>query len=319
MVRKIHKIYDIILKIIIMAYAAEFLKYIGEERQIIEILKTEISTLNGKTRFLDFLCRLEDDTLCHIEFQFPVAYFDDLERFFDYNIVAQIRYDGIAETIIFSFGKRNQGATEIKIGNSKDFHPKIFYLGDIDFEKELERIIEKVKSLESEKLNNDKESYTKLTYEEELHIMLMPLAFKYKDKKALLKPIVELLKKEEIFHGEKIDIIRSVIQLEIDNLLSEDERKEFEGEIKMNNNTETIIKQAVDEVNRKYEQEALDEAEQKGMKKGIKKGMEKGMKRGMKRGIEKNKRDTAKKLKGILAPEEISKITGLRLNTILLL
>lgn len=64
-------------------------------------------------------------------------------------------------------------------------------------------------------------------------------------------------------------------------------------------NAESIIKQVVEEVNRKYEQEALDEAEQ--------------------RGIEKNKRDTAKKLKGILAPEEISRITGLSLKTIFLL
>lgn len=141
--------------------------------------------------------------------------------------------------------------------------------------------------------------------------MLMSLAFKYEDKKALLAPIVELLKKEEIFHEEKIDIIRSIIQLEIDNLLTEDERKEFEGEIEMNDNTETIIKQAVTEVNRKYEQEAIYEAEQR--------GMDKGMKKGMKKGIEKNKRDTAKKLKGILRPEEISRITGLSLKTILLL
>jgi hypothetical protein len=85
-------------------------------------------------------------------------------------MVAQIRYDGIVETIVFSFGNRNQGASEIMIGNSKGFHPKIFYLGDIDFEKELERIIAKVNVDESEKLNNDEESYTKLTYKEELHI-----------------------------------------------------------------------------------------------------------------------------------------------------
>lgn len=188
-------------------------------------------------------------------------------------------------------------------------------MGDIDFEKELERIIDKVNIEESEKYNNNKESYTKLTYKEELHIMLMSLAYKYDDKKALLAPIVELLKKEEVFHEEKVDIIRSVIQLEIDNLLSEDERKEFEGEIEMNENTETIIKQAVDEVNRKYEQEALYEAEQRGKEEGKKEGM----KEGMKKGIEKNKRDTAKKLKGILRPEEISKITGLSLKTILLL
>ena len=71
----------------------------------------------------------------------------------------------------------------------------------------------------------------------------------------------------------------------------------------MNDNTEAIIMQAISEVNRKYEQEALYEAEQRGMEKGI----------------EKNKRDIAKKLKGLHPPEEISRITGLSLNTILLL
>ena len=303
MVRKVHKIYDVILKIIILSYSKEFLKYIGEERGIVEILNTEISTLNGRTRYLDFLCRLEDDTLCHIEFQFPVAYDDDLERFFDYNIVAQIRYDGIVETVIFSFGSSSQGAREIEIGDSKDFHPQIFYLGDFDFEEILGEIIEKVNADDTENLNNNEQTYTKLTYEEELHIMLMPLAYKYKDKKALLGPIVELLEKEEIFHEEKIDTIRSIIKLEIENFLTEEERKELEGEITMNETTEAIFRQAVDEVNRKYYAEAIYEAEQKGIEKGI----------------EKNKKDVAKKLKGIISPEEISKITGLSLNKILLL
>ena len=79
----------------------------------------------------------------------------------------------------------------------------------------------------------------------------------------------------------------------------------------MNDNTEAIIMQAISEVNRKYEQEAIYEAEQRGKKEGKKEGI--------KIGIEKNKRDIAKKLKGLHPPEEISRITGLSLNTILLL
>ena len=102
MARKIHKIYDILMKIIILTYAMEFLKYIGMEQPIAEILQTEMTSLGGKTRVLDFLCKLEDDTLCNIEFQFPVARLDDLKRFFDYNIMAQIRNDSITETVILN-------------------------------------------------------------------------------------------------------------------------------------------------------------------------------------------------------------------------
>ena len=101
--REIHKIYDYIMKVIIIVYLNEFLMYIGDERKITEVLKTEIPTLNGKTRYLDFLCRLDDGSLCNIEFEFPVAYSDDLERFFDYNIVVQIDQGKITESIIINF------------------------------------------------------------------------------------------------------------------------------------------------------------------------------------------------------------------------
>ena len=71
----------------------------------------------------------------------------------------------------------------------------------------------------------------------------------------------------------------------------------------MNNETEKIIKKAVDDVNKKYEQEALYEAEQKGLKKGK----------------EDAQKEIAKKLKGLHTPEQIAKITELNLNTIMLL
>lgn len=120
----------------------------------------------------------------------------------------------------------------------------------------------------------------------------MSLAPKYTDKKKLLKPIVRLLKNEELFHREKINVIRSVIHLEIDNLLSDDEKKEFKGEIKMTDETERIIKQAVEEVSRKYEQEAIYDAE------------------------ERVREEIAKNMKGKYHPEEIAKITGLSLKRV---
>ena len=64
----------------------------------------------------------------------------------------------------------------------------------------------------------------------------------------------------------------------------------------MNKTTEAIFRQAVDEVYRKYRAEAIYEAEQKVR--------------------ENTKKDIAKKLKGIISPEEISRVTGLSFKTI---
>ena len=85
-----------------------------------------------------------------------------------------------------------------------------------------------------------------------------------------------------------------IIKQELD-----DEKRKYEEEaIK-------IIKQAVYEVNRKYELEAIYRAEKKGRKEGR----------------EEAKKDTkeeiAKKLKGIISPEETAKATGLNLYRVL--
>ena len=64
---------------------------------------------------------------------------------------------------------------------------------------------------------------------------------------------------------------------------------------KMNQETYERIKQVADEVNKKYEQEAIEDA------------------------CEEVKENIAKELKGTLPPEKISKVTGLSINTILLL
>ena len=134
-------------------------------------------------------------------------------------------------------------------------------------------------------------------------MLVMSLAPKYTNKSKLLKSVVGLLKNKSIFHEEKINIIQSLIQIEIDNFLNEGERKEFEGDIEMTSETEEIIMRAAREVRRKSEQQAIEDAE----------------KRGWDEGRDEGKKEVAKNLKGLLSPEEISKITGLTVSTILLL
>lgn len=45
---KIHTIYDIILKMIIMEYSNDFLKFIGIEKSIKKVLKTEFINKKGR-------------------------------------------------------------------------------------------------------------------------------------------------------------------------------------------------------------------------------------------------------------------------------
>ena len=305
MERDIRKIYDFIMKLIIILYLNEFLIYIGEERKIVEILNTEIPTLNGKTRYLDFLCRMNDGSICNIEFEFPVAYSDDLERFFDYNIVVEINEEMITDTIVINFKQSGYGSSKIEIGNSKSFHPKNVYLRDIDYLGELEKIKKKVNldCNDLEKINKDKESNIQLTFKEELHLLIMCLLPKYENKTELLIEIKEILKKEKYIRKEKIDVMKCIIGLEIDNLISKEDQELFNGDEDMNQELEEKMMKVAKEVNKKYEQIALEEAKKEGIKEGEQKG----------------KKEIAKKLKELLTPEEIEKITGLSLQTILLL
>ena len=161
--REIHKIYDTILKLIILSYPDEFLSYLGVEKSIKQILHTEIITKKGRQLYLDFLCQLEDNTLLNIEFQFTGPYKNDLERFHDYNIHSECEYDSRCETLIISFRKEGSGQKTRKIGKTKSLHPEIIYLGNTDFKKILNSIENKAK------IN------LKLTKEEEISLMIMCL------------------------------------------------------------------------------------------------------------------------------------------------
>jgi predicted transposase/invertase (TIGR01784 family) len=131
----------------------------------------------------------------------------------------------------------------------------------------------------------------------------MCLIPKYKNKTELLIEISDVLKNEKSFREEKFQIIKAIINLEIKNLIPKEEQKFFEGDENMNEELGEIMIQAAKEVNKKYEQRALEKAKEEGLKEGKEEGL----------------KEIAKKLKEIHTPEEISKITGLTIQTVLLL
>ena len=297
---KIHDIYDVILKIIILVYGVIFLEYVGIDKKIKKVLKTEFTRMDGSKVYLDFLCLLEDDTLCHIEFQFPKARPVDLDRFFDYNITAQVRHGSLTETLVINFTSSKNAIKPRQIGESKSFHPKHFYLGDIDF-KEYWR-----------KINIKAESNLKLNGFEEISLMLMCLLPECKIKAKILDKISKLLKKEELFDNTRLDYIQSVIRLEIDNLISEDEKNKIKEEIDVGPEAAQLIVDVIGEVNRKI----LYEREQKGREDGKAEGLAEGLAEGKAEGKVEAMKEMAVNLSDVLSVEEIAERTGLTVEKV---
>ena len=77
----VRQVYDTVLKIVILIWPDVFLKFIGIDEKVDEVLKTELVTDYGKKVPIDYLCRLKNGNLLHIEFEYPSAYNDDLERY----------------------------------------------------------------------------------------------------------------------------------------------------------------------------------------------------------------------------------------------
>ncbi|MBQ6100457.1 MAG: hypothetical protein IJL02_11430 [Methanobrevibacter sp.] len=296
MSRDIHDIFDVIMKIIATVYGNDFLRYIGIKGELKKELKTEITTIKGKKLYLDFLCELNDGTIHNFEFQYPKATSNDLERFFGYNILVEVRYQTLTETVIINFGHRKNPEEIKRIGKTKCFNPQYFYLGDIDFDEIMEKINIKVKS---EK---------RLTASEEITLMIMCIVSDCKNKAQKLKGLCKLLKKKELFDESRFEFIESVVKLEIDNLLTEKEKQDIKKEIKMTPQALSTIQRAIDEVNKKVISEAKMEGEAKGMEKGMEKGIEKGRKESM--------QEIAKAFKDKIDIEELSQATGLSIDEI---
>ena len=223
---------------------------------------------------------LEDDTLCNIEFQFPKARPHDLDRFFDYNIVTQVTHGSLTETIVINFTSKKFSEKIRRIGRSKCFNPDYVYLGDIDFAGYWRNINIKV------------ESNLKLTVFEEIVILITCLIPECKNKAHMLDKISKLLKNKELFDKTRFEYVKTIIQMEIENLISKDEQSIITEVVDMTPQAEKLISQAISEVHRK----SVHESRLDGMKEG--------------------KEEIAKNLKDFMDVEEISRISGLSLERV---
>lgn len=292
MKRAVHDIFDVLLKIMLTVYGTAFLNYIGIEEEMERVLNVEFTTLDGSKYYLDFLCLLKNGELCHVEFQYPYVKPDDMDRFYFYNALIHVRHKKVANTIVFNFMSRKVPIKAKEIGKTICFSPQQFCLEDVDFEMIFKNI--------NIKVNSNRQ----LSHFEEITLMLMPLHPMFLGDANVLKRISEILLKKELFDVDKYQFIQAIVELEIENLLSSDGRKEVYGRIRMTPEAQSVVLQAIHEVNQKV----LVETERKGIKEGMEKGMEKGRNAAMK--------DVAKNLRDKMDIEEVSEITGLTVEEI---
>ena len=218
---KVRTIYDCLLKIIVELYKEDFLRFLGIKLKIEEILKTEIQVLHGKYYYLDFLCLLSNKRLYNIEFQFKKPTDDDYERFYNYNISAETSKGKITDSLIFRFDSFKNEKERIEIGENKIFKFIYFYLGDVNFDEYFRNIKIKVNEYNESKIINTFSS------DEEIALLLRSLDAKCHNKAEILSKVYDLLELEKLFEKDRFGVFKSILKLELDNLISKEERMEI--------------------------------------------------------------------------------------------
>ena len=306
MQKKIHKFFDLMLKIIAYLYKEDFLRFIGINKEIKEILEVEIQTQHKKYVYLDFLCLLADDTICHIEFQYKKPTDEDFKRFFKYNISSENRYGYITETLIFRFCSMKKEQKTMKMGKSKTYNMRYFYLGSVNFEEIFRNINIKVNTYT--KTNK----VIKLTAREELGLLLICLVEGFEKRAEMLKKICKLIEIDELFEKERFGNFKYIIKDEMEHLLSDEQIKKIENEIQKDLLEEIDMSpQALHEIAKAYDERTTKDIALE-LEESRKEGIVEGKVEGIKQGEEK----IIKKLKKEMSDEKIAQITEIPLSQI---
>ena len=192
----------------------------GINKEIKKVYPTEI--YYGSNEYhLDYLCETEDNILRNIEFQSTVITNEVLKRFFAYALSANFKTNKSVETLVIVTYSTKERILEYPLNNETIFRVRIFSLKNIDADKKLERIENKVKN--KEKLNK-----------EDIHdIVLLPLMGSKHSTEHIIRKTVKL-SNECIVNEEDIIKIKSLQPLMINKFIKNEKlRKKLIGEVNM--------------------------------------------------------------------------------------
>jgi hypothetical protein len=241
--------YDIVFKYATQILQGKMLDFLGlHTAPIAEVVPTELPYIEARRINEDYIFRLQDDTLLHLEYQSTLA-LDDIVRFMIYDARLYEQYKKPIKTAVIIWGDLNTSDIgEINAGS-------ITYRADI-IKVEIENP-ELVLEEENTKIQkNEEPDIAKIVF-------LPVMCGKNKVKDITLKTI-ETIKKMKNRQSEIDQLIATVIIL-ADKLLDEQTIEKLWEEFKMLN----VFKYA--------EERGKKEGFQEGIEEGIEKGIEKGM------------------------------------------
>lgn len=195
-------------------------KACGINKEIKKVYPTEI--YYGSNEYhLDYLCETEDNILRNIEFQSTPITKEVLKRFFAYAASVNFKTNKSIETLVIVTYSTKEKSLEYPLNNETIFRVRIFSLKNIDADKRLERIENKVKN--KEKLNK-----------EDIHdIVLLPLMRSKHSTEHIIRKTVKL-SNECIVNEEDIIKIKSLQPLMINKFIKNEKlRKKLIGEVNM--------------------------------------------------------------------------------------
>ena len=280
-------------------------------------MNIEFTNIKGESFYLDFLCLLKNDNLRHIEFQKKKPDCDDYTRFRKYAIAAEAHYGQKTYTLIVRYCKTKNELETMDSEEGICVYFKYFYLGSVDFEDIIKKINIKVDTYKKSNV------IIKITPLEEIALLVMCLVDEVQDIKGNFKKIYEITKYNELFDYERFNLFKNLLNLELNNLISEKELNMdvTEGVI-MTPQLMDDIKKAIQEIDEKEIKIIEEKARNQGIKEGIKEGKMDGIKEGkmegIKEGIEQGKmegmRETIIKLKNFHSVEEIAEMLDLDID-----
>ena len=308
MARKVYKIYDIMLKLLVLIYGDYFLKFLNLDEEIKQILNIEFTNIKGESLYLDFLCLLKNDNLRHIEFQKKKPDCDDYTRFRKYAIAAEAHYGQKTYTLIVRYCKTKNELETMDSEEGICVYFKYFYLGSVDFEDIIKKINIKVDTYKKSNV------IIKITPLEEIALLVMCLVDEVQDIKGNFKKIYEITKYGDLFDYGRFNLFKNLLNLELNNLISEDEKMEIEKELNMDVTEGVImtpqlmddIKKAIQEIDEKEIKIIEEKARTQGITEGIQEGIAQGKMEGMK--------ETIIKLKNFHSVEEIAEMLDLEID-----
>ncbi len=208
---------DIIMKNVFDLLKGDALKFFGIDKKIVARARTEVNFVELKTNFDDNVYLLEDGTLIHFEFQ-TTNKKDDIYRFMVSDAFLAFKERKSVRTIVIYSSDIVNAPSNLDLG-SITYKIDTFYMVAFDGDVIYNNIVEKVSRHE------------KLTKQDLMSIVLLPIMRSKDDKVTRIKNCIELSKRIE--DTSDLSQIQAMLYLMAEKFVNETEREKVKEMITM--------------------------------------------------------------------------------------